>query len=333
VRVADPNAVQGVTVNGITQKFTKTNNEICLELQFAGGKYVRELDAWTQADGKRFDFPYHAAMPACQLTSTFALNAEVKQLLEMAKPKNFAEMDVKISGWQTPEGKKNGNGSYGYHNFICERPSRLWLILPFLTHTDCEVTLNGGKIEPLSWDEPSSSAFADVTDRVKYGGENSITLSIKGLNSNRFMGPFLLYPEEAATDRLLPTPGQADQPVHYTRALVPAPQPRYRKGEGPKVIDAKMMAHVTLEDPAELRVKLDQPPEKIRRVMFFESGFGWMGQHDLSYNKEAECWTAKVVPGNRAAIQENEFIYVWAEGSDGLRSDYYPVKVGWNFQP
>jgi len=332
VRVARHDAVQSVTVNGIAQKFTRTEREIGIELRFAGGKYLRELDTWSLADGKRFEFPYHAAMPACQLTSTFALNAEVKQLLEKAKPKNFAEMDAKIAGWQTPEGKRNG--SYGYHNFICERPSRLWLILPFLTHVDVEVTLNGDKVEPLAWDEPSSSAFADVTDRVKYGGENRITLAIKGMDSNRFMGPFLLYPGEAATNRLLPTPAQAeDPPVYFTRALVPAPRPRYHKGEGPNVIEAKMLANVTLKDPAELRVKLDQAPEKIRVVAFFQSGFGWMGQENLRYDKEAGCWTAKVVPGNRAAIQENEFIYVWAEGSDGSRSDYYPVKVGWDFKP
>ena len=64
--------------------------------------------------------------------------------------------------------------------------------------------------------------------------------------------------------------------------------------------------------------------------MFFESGFKWMGQHGLGYDKEAECWTARLEPGNRAAIQENEYIYV-AEGADGLRSDYHPVKVGWDF--
>jgi hypothetical protein len=56
-----------------------------------------------------------------------------------------------------------------------------------------------------------------------------------------------------------------------------------------------------------------------------------MGQHGLGYNKAAQCWTARVTPGPRAAIQENEYIYVWAEGTDGLRSDYYPVNVGWDF--
>jgi hypothetical protein len=175
-----------------------------------------------------------------------------------------------------------------------------------LTPTGVELTLNGEKVDTLRWDDPSSSAFADLTDRVKYGEENSITLSIKGMAPNRFMGPFLLYPEEAATDRVLPTPGPTDNPVRYTHARVPAPRPRYRKGEGPKVIEANMMDNVTLREGAKLRVKLDLPPEKIRRVLFFESGFGWMGQHSLGYSPACQCWTGRATPGNRAAIQENE---------------------------
>jgi len=329
VRLSDPSAVKSVTVNGVQQPFSASEQEICLDLQFAGERYVRELDVWTQADGKRFDFPYHAAQPGLKLTTRFTLNADVRQLLEKARPKNSAEMDAKIAGWQRPESKRNP--SYSYHNFICERPDRLWLIIPFLSQTGVDVEINGEEVDTLRWDGPSSSAFADLTDRVKYGKENSITLSIKGMAPNRFMGPFLLYPEEAATDRVLPAPGQMDNPILYTHALVPVPPPRYRKGEGPKVVEAKMMDNVTLREGAELRVKVDLPPEKLRRVMFFESGFGWMGQHNLGYSKEAQCWTAGVTPGNRASIQENEYIYVWAEGADGLRSDYCPVKVGWDF--
>jgi hypothetical protein len=292
VRAVDPDAVKSITVNGIEQKFTRMKGEISLDLQFAGEKYVRELDAWTQADGTRFDFPYHAARPEVKLTTTFTLNAEVRQLLEKAKPKNFAEMDAKIADWQT-----NRGGSYAYHNFICERPSRLWLIVPFLSPADVELALNGEKVEPLRWDSPSSSAFADLTDRVKYGEGNSITLSIKGLAPNQFMGPFLLYPEEADTNLVLPGSAGADQPVVYRQSLVPALPTRYRENAGPKVIEAKMMENVTLRETAELQVTLDLPPNQIKRVMFFESGFGWMGQHGLGYNKEAQCWTARVTPG------------------------------------
>lgn len=92
-----------------------------------------------------------------------------------------------------------------------------------------------------------------------------------------------------------------------------------------------MLANVTLADAAELRAKVDLPFEKIRRVMYFESGFGWMGQHPLSFDPANQNWGAQVGPGNRAAIREHHEIYVWAVATDGLWSEYYPVKVGWDF--
>jgi hypothetical protein len=329
VRLPDPKAVHSVTVNGVPQAFSTVNRELSLQVQFAGERYVRELDAWTQADGKVFDFPYHAPQAELKLATKFTLRPEVKGLLQKAKPKNLAEMDATIAGWQTPEAKKNP--SYSYHNFIGERPSRLWLVLPFLAPPSVELTLNGEMMAGLSWDAPSSSAYADVTDRMRYGGENHLTVSLKGLGTNGFMGPFLLYPEEAATDQIVARPHPPPGPVVYTHTLVPPPPPRYRRGGGPKVTEAKMMSHVTLRESAELQVKIDLGPEKIKRVMFFESGFGWMGQHSLGYNPSSQCWTGMVAPGNRAAIQENEYVYVWAEGIDGLRSEYCPVKVEWDF--
>ncbi|MDR2674172.1 MAG: hypothetical protein LBC18_04710 [Opitutaceae bacterium] len=147
----------------------------------------------------------------------------------------------------------------------------------------------------------------------------------------RFMGPWLLYPEEPTVTQVLEKPGKAERPVVFTRSLAPGLPPRHAPGKGPKVIEAKMTRNVTLGTPADLRVKLDLPPEQIGRVMFFESGFKWMGQHPLRYDKEHGCWTAAVAPGSRDRIQENEYIYVWAEGKDGFRSEYHPVKVGWDF--
>ena len=63
------------------------------------------------------------------------------------------------------------------------------------------------------------------------------------------------------------------------------------------MIAGKMMTHVSLSKGAELRVDLDHPPESIRRVMFFESGFPWMGQHPLAFDQQNRCWTATVTPG------------------------------------
>ena len=122
----------------------------------------------------------------------------------------------------------------------------------------------------------------------------------------------------AHNSRLIEWPGQEKS----VTAAVPVWKTR---------IDQARVNYVTLKEAAELRVTVDLLPDQIRRVMYFESGFGWMGQHGLGYNPACQCWTGKVTPGNRAAIQENEYIYVWAEGIDGLRSEYTPVKVGWDF--
>ena len=328
-RLNDASAVKTVTVNGVAQQFSLSEQEICLNLQFEGERCLRELDSWTQGDGKLFEFPVHAAQHHFKLATTFKLNGNIPQLLEKAKPKNFAEMGARIARWQQPESKKNP--SYSYHNFICERPERLWLIIPFLSQTGIEVAINGEKISSLLVDPPSSSAFADLTEHVKYGGENRLEISIKELAANRFMGPFLLYPEEAATDKLLPAPAKANRQVVYKQSLMPMPPARYRRDAGPIITEAKMLAHVTLRDGARLQIKVNLPPKEIKRVMYFESGFPWMGQHGLSYSQESQSWLGKVTPGNRDRIQENEDIYVWAEGTDGLRSEYYPVKVEWDF--
>jgi hypothetical protein len=78
-------------------------------------------------------------------------------------------------------------------------------------------------------------------------------------------------------------------------------------------------------------VHVDQPPDALQQVFYTHSGFPWMGIVALAYDPALACWVAEVKPGARAAIQEHETIYVWAVGRDGLQSDYYPVKVGWDF--
>jgi hypothetical protein len=97
------------------------------------------------------------------------------------------------------------------------------------------------------------------------------------------------------------------------------------------ITQASVAGNVTLGKATQLQVKIDLPPDKVREVKYTESGFPWMGIHDLRYNADLRCWTGDVAPGNRAAIQESEYIHVWAVGNDGLHSDYYPVKVGWDF--
>lgn len=332
VSVADARSVKRLSVNGIPQQFSVAGSEISFNIQFAGTAAVRELDSWQSAGGSRFEFPKHPAQTNARLTTTFTLANDVPELLRRAMPKNFAEMGGKIAAWQTLRGDApDHRNKYSYHNYIGERPERLWLIIPFLRATGVDMELNGSKLTQVMRDKPSNSIFVDITDLVRYGGENQLTLSIADLRADTFLGPFLCYPSEAPTTTVLPAPTEAKPSVVYRGSLLPPLPTRYQRGAGPVVTEAKMMGNVTLTKEAELRVQVNLPPDQIRRVMFFQSGFEWMGQRPLKYDDTLRCWVAMVKPGKRDAIQENEEIYVWAESNSGLRSEYLPVKVGWDF--
>jgi hypothetical protein len=127
-------------------------------------------------------------------------------------------------------------------------------------------------------------------------------------------------------------PEEVEGGVVYTHSLIPPGPPRYRKGGAPpKITHASVTGNVMLTQSTQLRVHVDQPPDALQQVLYTHSGFPWMGIVTLAYDAALACWIAEVKPGARAAIQENELIYVWAVGRDGLQSDYCPVKVGWDF--
>lgn len=307
--------------------------------------YPHELDNWVMADGRRFDFPYHEPQATLTIHTSFHLHPAIVDRLERAKPTNFAEMGAKIASWQASQ-----ETSYSYHNFMGSRPERLWLVIPFtlqkagvLTFAAdfaLRVAVNGRDVgDALKLDANGNSFYVDVTELVHYGlaaaANNTIQLDLRNLGQNEFMGPFLLYPSELlsaewATEPT--TPGEVEGGVVYTRSLIPPGPPRYRKrGAPPKITHASVTGNVTLTRSTQLHVHIDQPPEALQQVLYTHSGFPWMGIIALAYDPALACWVAEVKPGARAAIQENELIYVWAVGRDGLHSDYYPVKVGWDF--
>ena len=330
VRLPGPDAVEAVRVNGIEQPFARAGNEIRLQVQFAGEPYVRELDRWVLPDGSVFRFPNAERQASLEVAAKFKLNENVRRLLEDARPKNFAEMDSKIAAWQT-----SGDVSYSYHNFTCCRPNRLWLVVPFTLQRvgELRIAVNARDAAGmLRRDRHGHAFYLDVTDLVEFGKENEIRLSARDLEANEFLGPFLMYPDEGLTAEVLPRASPPETPVVFAGSLVPPPPRRYAKdARRPVIVEAVASRNVTLNRPTQLRVRVDLPPEQLREVKFSESGFPWMGIGSLAYDRELNCWVAKLSPGPRAAIQESEYVYVWAIGSDGLWSDFCPVKIGWDF--
>jgi hypothetical protein len=250
-------------------------------------------------------------------------------------------MDAKIAGWQA-----SSETSYRYHNFTGSRPHRLWLVIPFTLQKAgatsfaadfaIAVAVNGMDAgDSLVQDANGNSFYMDITDRVHYGsdhGGNTVELAIRNLGRNEFMGPFLLYPAEAPVGTLLSEPGDTCRQIVYTRALIEPGPPRYVKGgPAPRILDGYVTGNVTLTQSTQLRVCVDRQPAALQQVLYTHSGFPWMGMLPLEYDRALACWVAEIKPGARAGIQESEHIHVWAVGGDGLYSDSYPVKVGWDF--
>lgn len=338
VRLPEPESVLVVTVNGVEQKFSQKSANIHLQIGFAGEESVRELDDWQMADGAAFEFPREDACDPLNITTAFMLSDGVPKLLREAAPANIDEMGRKIEEWQNNSDEQE---DYNYHNFTCARPDRLWLILPFLDDRveDLAVEIHSETADGqpdhkpvLRYDPNSLCYFVDITDFVDYGGENTIGLSMRYVASNGFMGPFLMYPEEPMTEQVLSTPGPARSNVVFTKSLIPPGPPRYSKNaKRPRILSAEVAGNVTLKSPAELRAQVDLPPGQIESVMYSHSGFPWMGKEPMTYDAEKRRWVAQVRPGSRWLIQENEYVYVWAVAKEGLYSDFYPVKVGWDF--
>jgi hypothetical protein len=211
----------------------------------------------------------------------------------------------------------------------------LWLVVPFTLQRvgELRIAVNARDAAGiLRHDRHGHAFYLDVTDLVEFGQENEIRLAARDLEANEFLGPFLMYPDEGLTAEVLPAASPPETPVVFAGSLVPPPPRRYAKdARRPVIVEAVASRNVTLNRPTQLRVRVDLPPEQLREVKFSESGFPWMGIGSLAYDRELNCWVAKLSPGPRAAIQESEYVYVWAIGSDGLWSDFCPVRIGWDF--
>ena len=347
VRLPKSKKVELVKVNNVQQDFSVVENEIVVSIQFSGNIYTRLLDNWVKPDDRPFLFPYHDKEKFLSVKTSFSINREVPHLLEKAKPYNYKEISSKVFSWQ-----KSQEYSYTYHNFTSSRPERLWLIIPFsfrclgqdhfnkaINHEhqkvrNLKVIINskdvGGLIQN---DNISHTYFVDITDLIEYGNDNTILLSMDDLGKNEFMGPFLVYPQEQIINKVLSKPEKQYKPVTYTKSLVKAGKPRYLKGKsGPIIMDASVTENVSPGKVSQLEVRLNLSPDKIESVTYSHSGFPWMGKVSLEYNDDKKMWIADIVPGDRWRIQESENVFVWAVGIDGLYSEFYPVKVGWDFK-
>ncbi|MBZ5516139.1 MAG: hypothetical protein LAN62_15080, partial [Acidobacteriia bacterium] len=341
---ADDN-LKAVTVNGRSVATRREGQYLMGEIRFAGRELPRTLDDWRTPDGKPFSFPFHNAYESVALTTTFIAEPAIQALLDAATPGNAAEIEAIVkkledTGWEIPGLVKEKKFP---DTFPWARPDRLLLIVPF---TDAErvraveLQLNGADQHVRSYDVTGGLAapprkiiyYADLTDAVKWGQANDLTLKISGLTANQFLGPYLDYPPAPKVSQLTTHPGSARQPMVYDRPIQdPAKEPR-RGDPVPVIVSAWMdPASVREDQKAIFAATTNLPPEEIQAV-YLSSIVGpdcWTDQ-ELQYDPKASQWSLTVRFGERVRIiLDCPFSYVWAVAKNGQVSEAQKIPTKW----
>ena len=287
------------------------------------------LDDWRTENGERFVFPFHPAAGQLTLTTRFYADPAIRAILKAAEPKNLAEVAPLIEKWRNDRSLP--------HNFAWARPDRLWLVLPFADATRVrEVSLrcNGVNV-PATCFSPGSRIiyYADVTDAITWGNDNTLMLQFTGMQENQFLGPYLDYPPatsaiQATADRQLLLPRVVyDRPIETVVPKSDGPIKPARM-QSPRVLTAKMEpAWLGSDQEITFSATVDLPPEQLRAVYL---SAGWMGfDTPLQYNGKTRCWTLRCVAPKRFPILDSDAVYVWAVTKNGHFSEQRAIPVKW----
>ncbi|MDR0901994.1 MAG: hypothetical protein LBM92_04405, partial [Opitutaceae bacterium] len=296
---------------------------------------ARGLDEWRLPDGSAFAFPFHPSQDGFSVETSFHAAPKIKRLLDENRPANLDEFESLIEGWK----KKYPD------NFAWARPDRLWLVLPFAAPETVKspALLVNGRPVPVQTHAIGRPIiyYADITDGIRWGDENTITFSCFSIGENQFLGPWLDYPgsvpnkrayapEKSAVSSILPALYKNrvvyEKPVD---AVMPRRAPVGDEG-APRIISATMTpGYFITGQKSVIRVKVNLPREKTASVWCSLPG----GDRMLQYDPKGDEWrVTHKVPGERfGIIMDVAFFRVWAVGADGLVSAPKDIPVTWRF--
>jgi hypothetical protein len=339
--------LKNVSVNGQAVGIEHEGDYWVADVRFAGKELPRWLDDWRTADGQPFPFPYHPAVENISLTTTFTADPQIPALLRAARPRNAAEVDALTrslgdTGWEIPGLVKENKFP---DTFPWARPDRLLLVVPF---TDAErvrgieLQLNGADHPIRSYDVTGGLAapprkiiyFADLTDALKWGQPNTLTLKLQGLGTNQFLGPYLDYPPAPRVPRLSPPARRASQTVIYDRVIQPAAKEPQPDDPVPVLLSAWMDPPVVREgQKVTFYATTNLSPDEVQAV-HLASIVGpdcWTDQ-ELQFDAKTSQWSLTMRFGERVRIiLDAPVSYVWVVAKNGQTSEPGKIPMHWSF--
>lgn len=319
-------------INGKPAELIEQKPAASATIQFAGTSLPRALDDWKTEEGKPFAFPFHPAATRLALRTTFTANPAIRKILESAKPANLAEVAPLIEHWRRTRGLP--------HNFAWARPDRLWLVLPFTDAGrvgEVKLKFNGQDLPVTCFSVAGAKVihFADLTDLVKWGKPNELSLELSNLPQDQFLGPYLDYPpappvsQWALADSAAPPRVVFDRPIGpvfgsdlaVTRPEAPVP----------KITSANMDPPILGGRPVTLFASVDMPPEELRGVY---ASAGWI-ERDLAmrYDRRTNRWSLPGGMGRPMPILDGNRVCFWAISKEGRISAISEIELKKLFGP
>jgi hypothetical protein len=315
------------------------------DVHFAGPKLPRMLDDWHTADGGRFRFPWHPAAAHLELSTTFHADPVIRTILKAAEPANLAEIVPLLEEWEAwrdVETARSNNTTFRVvpvpHNFAWARPDRLWLVLPFADADrvrEVHLRCNGKEVPVLCFSVSRARIiyYSDMTDRLRWGEDNTLSLRLYRLGENQFLGPYFDYPAAELTTQVTAAGPRSGSPVVFDRPVDPEMPGREGAKAGPSG-PAPRVLHAAIDPPflggpreITLTATVDMPPEQLRGVYV---SAGWLGSFwPMGYDARSKTWRTVSYAPRRFPILDGDKAVFWAIGKDGQFGPSSTVPVKW----
>lgn len=333
-------SVEKVYVNGVDMPYRKCNDLIEVPLCFGREALPVTLYNWV-ANGTPFQPIHHTATHQLQLSTHFPVPQSIRERLMRYDPSDKKRQETIIALMKEKLKREN---------YAWAEPHRLHLVLLFANpdHVkDPQVYLNN---QPLKLSIVSASQdniltkivyFTDITDRVSWSEDNSLTIKLGAMDANSFLGARLDYPEGCFTEIVSPC-----DPLHIPLSNVPLGMPRTQivaqpYSRMPVVENAWIVDGIIQENhPYTLCASVNLPYDQLEGVyasaqisIDSQSGTSLRADQRLIYDPVANLWKRDMHPGSRRLlIIDGKDIHVWAISAKGEVSKPLCVAAEWKLQ-
>lgn len=324
-------SIEKLTVNGKEMPFVVKDDKLFADMKFGDGSDIY-LANW-RSNGAKIPL-LSVEIDNCDIETEFFLSEEVLNRLKKYEQLKYLEEYA----------QKFGDGANGY--YVWSLPYKLFIVLPFTDaeETSVESIKVNGKTADIKqftcWAISTvkrSAYFADITELVKFGSKNKLTVNVNKVDKNRFMGAYLSYADMPLSQTVYPISEKVA--ILSTPLSCNPPLKKSNDKQGVKIISAKLSDDFKEHSKVTLFVRLNANRECIKKVFcrcpITIDGYSCLTMNtdrELIYNADSNQWEVTFIIGERRLlIIDDAVIHIRAVDKNDFADDCV-LPVIWKFK-